>query len=89
MIVRLPENLERSLRAEVAGGRFRSVDDAVAEAVRRLLQGPGGAPPESRPGDPLIGALRDDPEAAAELDEIVEDAMERRRSEAWRDVDLE
>lgn len=87
MIVRLPENLEKSLRAEVAGGRFRSVDDAVAEAVRRLLQDPGGVPPESRPeepADPLIGALRDDPEAAAELDEIVEDAMRRRRSETWR-----
>jgi len=76
MIVRLPENLEKSLRAEVAGGRFRSVDDTVAEAVRRLLGDPEAA-------DPLIGVLRDDPEAVAELDEIVEDAMRRRGSEAW------
>jgi len=87
MIVRLPKNLEKSLRAEVAGGRFQSVDDAVAEAVRRLLQDREDDSPKSPTAetiDPLIGALRDDPEAATELDEIVEDAMRRRGSEAWR-----
>ncbi len=85
MIVHLPENLEDSLRAEVSGGRFASVDDAVAEAVRRLLQGQKNDQPDvesnaSIASDPVIGAMRN---AADELDEIVEDAMQRRWSAGW------
>jgi len=38
MTINLPENLERSILAEVHSGHFASVDDAVAEAVRLLLQ---------------------------------------------------
>jgi Arc/MetJ-type ribon-helix-helix transcriptional regulator len=37
MTINLPEDLERSLRAEVQSGRFASMDDAMAEAVRRFL----------------------------------------------------
>ena len=38
MTINLPEHLERSILAEVQSGHFASVDDAVAEAVRLLLQ---------------------------------------------------
>ena len=38
MTVHLPEDLETSIRAEVDRGRFASVDEAVAEAVRTLLR---------------------------------------------------
>lgn len=37
MTINLPENLERSILAEVDSGRFASVDVAIAEAVRLLL----------------------------------------------------
>jgi len=82
MTLNLPEALEESLRAEVRRGRFASVDEAIAEAVRLLLGGRQQGSPG--PGaDPVLGVLRD---AAAELDEIVEDAMRRRREETWRAV---
>ncbi|AGA24818.1 ribbon-helix-helix domain-containing protein [Singulisphaera acidiphila] len=38
MTIHLPENLERSILAEVHSGHFASVDDAIAEAVRLLLR---------------------------------------------------
>jgi Arc/MetJ-type ribon-helix-helix transcriptional regulator len=38
MTIRLPESLERSILEEVDNGHFASVDDAIAEAVRLLLQ---------------------------------------------------
>jgi Arc/MetJ-type ribon-helix-helix transcriptional regulator len=38
MTIHLPEDLETSIRAEVDRGRFASVDDAMAEAVRSFLR---------------------------------------------------
>ena len=38
MQINLPANLERSLLVEVQSGHFASVDDAIAEAVRLLLE---------------------------------------------------
>jgi Arc/MetJ-type ribon-helix-helix transcriptional regulator len=40
LTIHLPEDLEAFLLAEVESGRFASVDDAVALALRRLLQPP-------------------------------------------------
>jgi Arc/MetJ-type ribon-helix-helix transcriptional regulator len=40
----LPEDLEMTLLEAVQNGRFASLDDAVAEAVRQLLHGPSAAP---------------------------------------------
>ena len=52
MQINLPANLEHSLLAEVRSGHFASVDDAIAEAVRLLLQRlPGGAVPGSAAAD--------------------------------------
>ena len=38
MNVQLPDDLENSIRSLVDGGRFASVDDAMAEAARLLLK---------------------------------------------------
>jgi Arc/MetJ-type ribon-helix-helix transcriptional regulator len=50
MTIHLPEDLERSIRDEVQRGRFASVDDAVAEAVRTYLRAavPGPTPSTGR-----------------------------------------
>jgi Arc/MetJ-type ribon-helix-helix transcriptional regulator len=93
MTITLPNDLENSVQAAVHSGRFASVDDAMAEAVRLLLrelkQGHPQAKPEgnaSTPGLGSIGAMRD---AADELDEIVADAYRKRREETWRDFSVE
>ena len=82
MTIHLPHDLESSIQTAVHDGRFATVDDAMAEAVRSLLceisQGqPNGA------GMRSIGAR---PGAADELDEIVADAKKRRREEPWRPI---
>lgn len=38
MTIQLPPDLEKSVRLLVRGGRFGSVDDAMAEAARLLLR---------------------------------------------------
>ena len=44
MTIHLPTDLENNILAAVHSGRFASVDDAMAEAVRLLLcQPPGSA----------------------------------------------
>ncbi len=40
MTIHLPDDLESSIRAEVRGGHFASVDEAMAEAACLLLQRP-------------------------------------------------
>ena len=69
-------------------GRFASVDDAMAEAARLLLstitQQPKPTPTDTgAPPDPLLGIWRDAPD---EIDEIVAEAMQRRRDEPWRAI---
>jgi Arc/MetJ-type ribon-helix-helix transcriptional regulator len=49
MTINLPENLERSILAEVHGGHFASVDEAIAEAVRLLLRQRNRGEPGSAP----------------------------------------
>jgi Arc/MetJ-type ribon-helix-helix transcriptional regulator len=97
MTIHLPHDLESSIQAAVHSGQFASVDDAMAEAARLLLREiklgqPKPMATDASP-DPLlgvgrdvagtgsIGAMRD---AADELDEIVADAMKRRKEEPWR-----
>ena len=90
MTIQLPTHLESSIRAAVHSGRFASVDDAIAEAVRLLLselaRGQQTANDAANPGLGSIGAMRD---AAYELDEIVADAYRKRRQETWRDISVE
>ena len=88
MTIHLPEDLESSLRAAVHSGRFASVDDAMAEATRLLLQKLKQDQPttesEATP-DPILGCMRDDAEL---MDEIVADAYRQRREDTWRELDL-
>ena len=48
MNIQLPGNLESSVQSLVNGGRFASVDDAMAEAARLLLE---QAPPPPQPAN--------------------------------------
>jgi Arc/MetJ-type ribon-helix-helix transcriptional regulator len=88
--IHLPNEVERSIQAAVQSGRFASVDEAMTQAAHLLLQ---ELKQEVRPvtagansGLGSIGVMRD---AADELDEIVADAMKRRREETWRDISVE
>jgi Arc/MetJ-type ribon-helix-helix transcriptional regulator len=54
--VTLPSELEHWVIAEVAAGRFASVNDAVAEAVR-LLADDADAPPSPRSAADIIASL--------------------------------
>jgi Arc/MetJ-type ribon-helix-helix transcriptional regulator len=87
MTIHLPTDLETSIEAAVHSGRFASVDDAMAEAARLLLrtikQEPSVPKPNASTPPPLLGSMRD---AADELDEIVAEAMKRRREEPWRAI---
>lgn len=87
MTIHLPSELESSIEAIVHGGRFASVDDAMAEAARLLLrqiQQTQSQPTPTVPRashDPLLGAWREDADL---LDEIVEHAMKIREERPWR-----
>ena len=89
MTIHLPEELESSIQAAVLSGRFASVDEAMAEAARLLLkelkQGTSAATGAANP-DPLLGSMRD---SAAELDEIVAEAMRKRQEDSWREISVE
>jgi len=82
--IRLPDDLERFVRAEVQCGHFASEDEAIAEAVRllRLRQSQSATTPlAANQSDPVLGALRD---AANELAEVVAEAMSHREQQPWR-----
>ena len=78
MTIHLPEDVESSINTEVLRGHFASADDAIAEAWRAFLRRNPQAQHPTGPGS--IGAMRD---AADELDEAVEHAMNLRQ-QAWR-----
>jgi Arc/MetJ-type ribon-helix-helix transcriptional regulator len=92
MTIHLPHELESSIEAAVHSGRFSSIDAAMAEAARLLLREINQERPEKdavaadASPDPLLGSMAD---AADELDEIVADAMKRRREEPWRTISVE
>lgn len=85
MTIHLPTEVETSIEAVVQSGRFATVDDAMTEAARLLLrtitQEESRPQPAAQP--PLLGSMRD---AADELDEIVAEAMKRRREGPWRTI---
>ncbi len=84
MTIHLPEDLRRSISAEILNGHFASIDDLVAQAVRSFLRQSSTFQDDAGLGS--IGAMRD---AAEELDEVVADAYRKRREETWRDIDVE
>jgi len=86
MTIHLPHDLESSIQAAVQGGRFASLNDAMAEAARLLLreiqqEHSTTTPPSKASSDPLLGAWREDADL---LDDIVEHAMKVREERPWR-----
>ena len=93
MIINLPNDLESSIRAEVASGHFATIDDAMAEAARLLLRelrlghrNPAPASPTSS-YDPALGSIGAMSGDAELLDEIVADAYRQRDVKPWREID--
>jgi Arc/MetJ-type ribon-helix-helix transcriptional regulator len=78
MTIHLPNDVERDILAEVHSGHFASVDDALAAAWRSFRQHRPSPPVSASQGS--LGAMQD---AADELDEVVEHAMQLRR-QPWR-----
>ena len=89
MTIYLPDDLESSVEAAVRSELFASVDDAMAKAVRLLLNEIGQKRPTQPTSDmdvdPVLGCMKDDAEL---MDQIVADAYRRRSEETWREVDL-
>jgi Arc/MetJ-type ribon-helix-helix transcriptional regulator len=85
MMIHLPDDLEASIEAVVHGGRFASVDDAMAEAARLLIRQVNQERRHLRPAadapDPLLGSMSDHADL---MDQIVEDAMRHREQQPWR-----
>jgi Arc/MetJ-type ribon-helix-helix transcriptional regulator len=90
MIINLPDDLERFLRAEVHRGHFASEEDVIAEAVRLLrcqISQRGMTPSaaaeagSTSTADPVLGSMRD---AADEMDDVVGEAMRHREQQPWR-----
>ncbi len=85
MTVHLSKDIEDSIIAAVQSGQFESADEMVSklvqEYIQRLHQQPANADHTDATPDPLMGVWRD---CAEEMDEIVADAMNRRKQEPWR-----
>ena len=81
MTIHLPTEVETSIEAVVQSGRFSTVDDAMTDAARLLLRTITHEQP--RPQPPLLGSMRD---AVDDRDEIVREAMKRRRERAWQTI---
>lgn len=76
MTIRLPEHLERFVHDQVHAGRYSTEDEVITDALEQLRQ--HAQPTASSQGS--LGAMSD---AAEELDEVVEHAMQLRR-QPWR-----
>ncbi len=56
MTVHLPEDLERFVHDQVQGGRYRTEDDVIGDALARLRQAQEpapSAPPQAAPSPPV------------------------------------
>jgi Arc/MetJ-type ribon-helix-helix transcriptional regulator len=73
MTIHIPDNLERSVRTLVQGGRYASVDDAMTEAARMLLrQQPPKQPMTEDEFDQYlldIGLMAQLPDTASDFDD--------------------
>jgi Arc/MetJ-type ribon-helix-helix transcriptional regulator len=87
MTIHLPSHIESSIQAAVHSGHFASVNDAMTEAARLLLQKINQNPHTGTPTDhtstpdPLLGSMKDHADL---MDQIVEDAMRHREQQPWR-----
>ena len=76
MTIHLPEHLERFVNDQVQAGRYSTEEEVISDALEQLRQ--HVQPAANSQGS--LGAMRD---AADELDEVVEHAMQLRRR-PWR-----
>jgi putative addiction module CopG family antidote len=76
MTIHIPEHLERFVHDQVQAGRYSTEDDVISDALEQLRRQP--QPIANSQGS--LGAMQD---AADELDEVVEHAMQLRR-QPWR-----
>jgi Arc/MetJ-type ribon-helix-helix transcriptional regulator len=91
MTIHLPPHIESTIQSAVISGRYASLDDAMTEAATLLVQRLEHEQAQTKPteaataapSDPLLGIWRDAPE---EIDEIVAEAMQRRREEPLRAI---
>ena len=85
MTIHLSKDVENSIIAAVQNGQFASADEMVNKLVQeysqRVHQQPSHADVADATPDPLMGIWQD---YAEEMDEIVADAMKRRKEEPWR-----
>ena len=85
MTIHVPPEIENAINAAVQSGLFASADDAVAEAwqyfarQRVKAQAQRGRP--SSDFDPIMGSASDHAEL---VDQIVNDAMQRREQRPFR-----
>jgi Arc/MetJ-type ribon-helix-helix transcriptional regulator len=79
MTIKLPKDLECSVRAEVLSGHFASEDDVVAAAVRAYLRQPSQEQPVQKPsGMGSIGAMHDDAELLDQVTQLIMHGRETR-----------
>jgi putative addiction module CopG family antidote len=76
MTIRLPEHLERFVHDQVHAGRYSTEDEVVSDALEKLRQ-------HAKPAAHSQGSLGAMSDAADELDEVVDHAMQLRR-QPWR-----
>jgi Arc/MetJ-type ribon-helix-helix transcriptional regulator len=82
MTIRLPEDLESSVRSEVLSGHFASEDDLAAAAVRAYLrQRPTEQFDPTTSGMGSIGAMHADAEL---LDQVTQAIMHSRETRTLR-----
>ena len=86
MTIELPRHIEDSIIAKVHSGLFPSMDAAMTEAARLLLERierdqAMASSKASDSGQGFIGALRDDADL---LDQAVAHAMKVREERPWR-----
>jgi Arc/MetJ-type ribon-helix-helix transcriptional regulator len=72
MTIRIHEHLERFVRDQVQAGRDSTEDEVVSDALEQLRQ-------HAKPNATSQGSLGAMQDAADELDEVVEHAMQLRR----------
>jgi putative addiction module CopG family antidote len=76
MTIHLPEHLERFVHDQVQAGRYPTEDEVIRDALEQLRQ-------HAQPNGNAQGSLGAMQDAADELDEVVEHAMQLRR-QPWR-----
>jgi Arc/MetJ-type ribon-helix-helix transcriptional regulator len=83
MTINVSKDVEDSINAAVQKGLFASAEEMIAQLVREHAQRTPPSPAEgaAADADPLVGIWRD---YTDEMDDLVADAMKRRKEEPWR-----